>query len=286
MQAGTMPIGFADKEACMKTTGRLPWGTILRWTVCLLAISYIVRSTEWDQLRQAIAAADRRLALFSILAFAPAPLLLALRLKWLLVVNDVHLSMWQAIKVTFAGNFIINALPVGTSGGDAVKAFYIARDTPLKHEAITTVFFDRVIGVVSLLGMSGTVVILNWGNPAFAAFAHAISVMVLLLAIGGCAYFSRGLRQFLRLGRLVDRLPLQSHIRRVDRAVFQFRYHVPRGAAALIVTGVFQTIFISTLLISGWALGRGGGPGRGPAAASSRRDAVLQALPRPARRAG
>ena len=104
----------------METTRRPPWGAILRWAVCILAISYIVHSTQWDQLRQAVAAANRRLALFSILAFAPAPLLLAIRLKWLLVVNDVHLSVWPAIKVTFAGNFIINALPVGTGGGDAV----------------------------------------------------------------------------------------------------------------------------------------------------------------------
>jgi uncharacterized protein (TIRG00374 family) len=250
-----MPIGLADKEVCMKTRRRLPWGTIVRWTVCILAVSYIIRSTEWDQLRQAIAAADRRLAFFSILAFAPAPLFLAIRLKWLLVVNDVHLSVWEAIKVTFAGNFIINALPVGTSGGDAVKAYYIARTTHLKHEAVTTVFFDRVVGVVSLLVLSGVVVIIDWRNPAFAAFGQAIGIMVLALAVGSCVYFSYRLRRLLRLNRLVERLPLSAHIQRVDRAVFAFRYRASRVLAALLMTVVMQTICVISMFLVGWALG-------------------------------
>lgn len=246
----------------METTRRPPWGAILRWAVCILAISYIVHSIQWDQLRQAVATVDRRLAFFSILGFAPAPLLLALRLKWLLVVNDVHLSVWQAIKVTFAGNFIINALPVGTGGGDAVKAYYIARTTSLKHEAVTTVFFDRVIGVISLLGMSGTVVILNWRNPAFAAFGHTIGIMVLLLAFGSCIYFSRRVRQWLRPGRLVERLPMSTHIQRIDKTVFAFRYRIRRVLASLILTVVMQAICIVSLFIAGWALGMVADPDR------------------------
>jgi len=246
----------------MGTTRRPPWGTILRWAVCILAISYIVHSTQWDQLRQAVATADRRLAFFSILAFAPAPLLLALRLKWLLVVNDVHLSVWQAIKVSFAGNFIINALPVGTSGGDAVKAYYIARTTPLKHEAITTVFFDRVIGVVSLLAMSGTVVLLDWRNPAFAAFGQTIAIAVVVLVAGSCIYFSFRLRRLFRLDLLLERLPLSAHIQRIDKAVFAFRYHIRRVLASLILTVVMQVICIVSLFIAGWALGMVADPDR------------------------
>jgi uncharacterized protein (TIRG00374 family) len=248
----------------MSPEGRKRLGAAIRLAVCAGAIAVLAVRTNWSEFAGAIRSADGRLVLLSILAFAPAPVLISLRLKWLLAVHDVHLGLWQALKVTFAGNFIISALPVGTSGGDALKAFYIARDTPHKHEAITTIFFDRVIGVVGLILMSGLMVLLNWGNPAFEQYGRPIALLTVCFFAGAGVYFSRRMRKLLRLDEIVARLPLAAHVQRVDRALFSFSHHRGRVLAALLLTMLLQGIAIVSLFFGGWAVGL---VGASPAAA-------------------
>jgi len=232
------------------------WLTSLaRYGVCIGAITWLYRTIDWPQLKQVLTDTDWRLAFLALLAFGPVPVLIAIRLKWLLAVQNVHLSVWQAIKVTFAGNFIINALPVGTSGGDSVKAYYVARDTPHKHEAVTAVFFDRVIGVVSLFMMSGFVVLIDWQNPAFKFWGHVIGISLLVLAVGVSIYFSRRIRRVLRFDQLLSLLPLANHIQRIDRAVLLFRHHLGRLAACLALTVFLQLVGIFAYFLGGWALG-------------------------------
>ena len=234
---------------------RQRWAGLLRLAVCVAAIGWIAHHTQWHELAGVWRSADKRLLFWSVLAFGPAPVLLAMRLKLLLAVHDIRLTAWQAIKVTFAGNFVINALPVGTAGGDSVKAFYIARDTPSKHEAVTVVFFDRVIGVLGLVLMSGVVVLLDWHNEAFAKWGRIIGVLVLLMVVGGVVYFSHWTRKLLRIDWLLSRLPLGQHLQRIDRAVFEFRQHPMRVLAALLLANLLQFNCIASLFLGGWALG-------------------------------
>lgn len=226
----------------------------MRLMVCAAAVAWLVHATNWQDFKRAVQSADRGLVLLSILAFAPAPVLIAVRLKWLLAVHDIHLTVWQAVKVTFAGNFVISAFPVGTPGGDAVKAFYVARGTSQKHEAITTVFFDRLIGVVGLILMSGLVALLNWHNPAFEKWGRIIALMAIVFFAGAGVYFSRRLRAILYLDQIIARLPFASHLQRLDRAMFAFRNHRRTLVACVLLTLVLQGISIVSIYFGGWAV--------------------------------
>lgn len=239
----------------MPLVSRQRLGMLVRLVVCAAALTWIVHKTQWAQLAEVWRGANKSLLLLSLLSFGPAPVLIAIRLKWLLEVHEVRLSVWRAIKVTFAGNFIINALPVGTPGGDSVKAYYIARDTPNKHEAVTVVFFDRIIGVVGLLLMSSVVILVDWHNPAFRSWGRLIGMLVLAMAAGGAVYFSPWMRKLLRLDAILARLPLGSHLQRIDRAVYEFRSCPGRLVAALLITNLLQFICIVTFFLGGWALG-------------------------------
>lgn len=230
-------------------------GTGLRWGICLAALSWIVHQADFGRIAQVWKEANKGLLLVSLTVFGPAPVLLGVRLKVLLAVHGIHLSVWKAIKVTFAGNFIINTLPVGTTGGDSVKAWYVARDTTDKHEAVTTVFFDRVIGVVGLLLLSGAVVLVQWGNPAFTRYGRPIGVFAVCFFVGAGMYYSQTVRAWLRLDWVIARLPLAAHLQRIDRAVLEFRRAPLRVAASIALTFVLQGISIVALYFGGWALG-------------------------------
>lgn len=239
----------------MEAGFRLRASTVLRYTVCIAALAWVYRQTDWAQFKYVVASADWRLALLALLSFGPAVLLISVRLKVLLAVQKVHLTVWQAVKVTFAGNFIISALPLGTPGGDSVKAYYVARGTSLKHEAVTAVFFDRAVGVLGLLLMAGTVVLIDWHNPAFTTWGRMIGLLLLGLVVGACLYASDSVRRGLRLGKLVAILPLSKHIHRVDRAIMAFRQDLGRVALSMALTFVLQTISIASYFLGGWALG-------------------------------
>lgn len=229
--------------------------TLLRYAICIAAVSWVVHHTRWDQLVQVWTAANKPLLLLSIVCFGPALLLIAIRLKLLLDVHDIRLTIWESIKVTFAGNFVINALPVGTPGGDSVKAFYVARNTPRKHEAVTVVFFDRVIGVLGLVLMSGLVILLDWHNPAFKGWGRLIGVLVLCFLGGGALYFSNWMRRLLRLDVLLSKLPLGGHLQRIDQAVFEFRQHPRVVFICLVLAIVLQLNCMASVFLAGWALG-------------------------------
>ena len=239
----------------MEAESRIRLSKALRYAICIAALAWVYRQTDWARFRQVLTSADWRLALLALLSFGPAVLLISIRLKVLLSVQKIHISVWQAIKVTFAGNFVISALPLGTPGGDSVKAYFVARGTSLKHEAVTAVFFDRAVGVLGLLLMAGAVVLIDWHNPAFRTWGQVIGLLLLGLVAGACLYASDTVRRTLRLGKLVALLPLSMHIHRIDRAIMAFRQDLGRVALAMALTFALQTISIAAYFLGGWALG-------------------------------
>jgi uncharacterized membrane protein YbhN (UPF0104 family) len=265
-------MGMLDSDQTQDSKGgrRGQLGGMIRLAICLAAVVWLIKSMHWEDVRHVLSTADWHLALIGVLVFGPAPVLISVRLKWLLAVHDIHLTVWQALKVTFGGNFVIQTLPVGTSGGDAVKAWYIARDTPRKHEAVTTVLFDRVVGVVGLLLLSGLMVLANWNNPAMAHWGSAaaarpwmnvlgpkrlIGLLTAVVVLGGGLYFSHWFRRALRLEKIIARLPLARHLHRIDQAVFEFRNHHRRVLACLLLSMVLQLWSVLAVFMFGWALG-------------------------------
>lgn len=239
----------------MELVSRERLSALVRYGVCIAAVSWIAWSMNWGELPAVWRKADKALLLLSVLAFGPAPFIISLRLKLLLDVHDLRVSFGQALKATFAGNFVINTLPVGTPGGDSLKAYYIARDTTQKHEAVTVVFFDRVIGVLGLVLMAGVVVLADWDNPAFARYGRIIGILVVGIVLGGAVYSSTWTRKLLRLDWLLSKLPLGHHIQRIDRAVLEFRNRPGRVLICLVLANILQVICIFSLFLAGWALG-------------------------------
>jgi uncharacterized membrane protein YbhN (UPF0104 family) len=81
------------------------------------------------------------------------------------------------------GHFF-NAFMIGPTGGDIVKAYYVARETQQrKTEAVTSVFIDRVIGLLVLALLVATVIVVRWDFYA----AHAATRSVALAALAACA---------------------------------------------------------------------------------------------------
>ena len=204
-----------------------------------------------------VAGMDRLKALLAVLLFFPATMLQPLRLLWMLKIQNVRLSFWNAVKLSYAGNFFNFALP-GTTGGDLIKAYYLTRFTHQKTEAVTTVFLDRVVGLLGLVLLAGTMILLSRDSAQFGNVAPALGVILACLAVGVVIIFSRRIRNALRLSELAARLPASDQLLRIGRTAIAMRSRKSLVLACLGLTIVLQLIVMISAYMMAKSIGMGG----------------------------
>lgn len=172
---------------------------------------------------------DWRTACIAVVLFAPVPFLSGVRLVWMLQIQQVRLPLWKAVTLTFAGNFFNFALP-GTTGGDLLKAVYVTRFTQRKTEAVTTIFLDRVIGLLGLTFVATATFVFAWSRIEWEpTFRHSIGVFLATvwggLFVGVIFVFSKRLRNLIRLPQLAKVMPAGDQLLRIGRATVAMRSH-------------------------------------------------------------
>jgi len=161
--------------------------------------------------------------LFGALFFFIVATFSSVRWWWLLRVNELKVSVLEAFRLTWIGIFFNNVVP-GLTGGDVIKAFYIARKTGKKARPIVTVLVDRILGLAALAFLAGLVMLFNFQD--FWEVALGIYVGLFILAMGAIAYFSRRIRKAVHLDALLLKLPMASVFQQLDQAVIFYRHHV------------------------------------------------------------
>ena len=130
----------------------------------------------------------------AFLCLGLVPALGALRFQLLLGVQGIALRVGRVFQLTFIGN-IFNNFMLGLTGGDLVKADYVARETQKRTEAVITVFLDRIVGLIGLAVLAAAMIAVNFGDPKFrivAVYVWAFLAMACLLVL---VLYSRRLRR-------------------------------------------------------------------------------------------
>lgn len=184
-----------------------------------------------------IGGALRDRPLWMVLAFVMynvCIVLTAVRWRMLLRAQDIHPSRLDCVRMNYIGLFFSTFLP-GATGGDFVKAYYVARGREKKAEAVTTVFLDRVLGLYCMIGY-GTVAILfhfrhlwhyeSEAGPGGLSQAQFLVVLVagtfLTATIGLAVMLSSHCRRLVHF--ILDRLPAGGDVlKRVYEAVYLYR---------------------------------------------------------------
>ena len=178
----------------------------------------------------------------------------AVRWRLLLAVQGIRISFWESLRLTYIGWFFNNWLP-GATGGDFVKAYYIATRTHHKAEAVTVVFLDRVLGLVGVCAIGAVAVAVSLGDPRVRVAQVVVGVFLAGTAGFVVVFYSRRVRAWLRVDRWLPRLPMGRVLARVDRALFVYRYH--KGTVALAILYSWATQVGSVLAMWWVATGLG-----------------------------
>lgn len=103
--------------------------------------------------------------LLAALAIAAVPPLCATARWWLLLrVGEIHLTLRRAFQLYMVGMFF-NMFLLGSTGGDAVKLFYLLRERPdprTRAGAFLSVVMDRLIGMIALIILSAAFVLARY----------------------------------------------------------------------------------------------------------------------------
>ncbi len=155
---------------------------------------------------------------------------------WLLLrAQGIRLPYRLANRLTFVGFFFNNVVP-GPTGGDLVKAVYVARRTHKRAEAVVTVLVDRVVGIVALAAIAGAVLVFRLDDARYRGLATFIGLFLGGVAIAATLFFSRRVRRLLRFEHWSAKLPGGGLIRKVDEAIFLWRYHKRAVLVALLLS--------------------------------------------------
>jgi len=213
---------------------------IRRLNRLLLQASYpteIASSRKLDPHQIAAAIRDQPLWLgLAFLIYNVCMLLTANRWRMLLVAQGLPARRIECIGMAYTGAFFSCFLP-GATGGDVVKAYYVARDSDKKAEAVTTVFFDRFFGLYCMVGFACVATLVSagrlWsygGEAALFGLTQAQFLVVLVLSVfvaatvGLAVLLSPYWRRLTHL--LLDRLRgFGLLLKRVYEAIYLYRGH-------------------------------------------------------------
>ena len=113
------------------------------------------------QMAGALRVADFRWLIGGVIAYVIVELAAALRWQILLNVQGIYLKFGRIFRLFFIGMFYNQFLPGGT-GGDIVKSYLLLKETPGKKPgALLAVLFDRMVGLLALILITGTLVVLR-----------------------------------------------------------------------------------------------------------------------------
>jgi uncharacterized protein (TIRG00374 family) len=216
-------------------------GLILRAAVSILCAVLVVRSANWANVWHNVREMNFLWLGAALVTFAPTLLIVSWRWRLLLGAHGVFLKYWRVFELNMIGQYF-SAFLVGTTGGDVVKIFYVARNVPQKKAAVAfTVIVDRVIGMVAMLflgvALSFTQLPLLMSND----FTRASTGTFYLFATGGVIASIGATLAPLFLKRpairaLLEKLPFASRVSQVLAAYEITARAFGRNIVALLVS--------------------------------------------------
>ncbi len=230
---------------------------VLKIAFAAALIGYVVDKAGWENIRSSIANMDPAQWALGLGVILTGNVISMLRWQMLMRTVGLPTTTWDAVRLGFIGVFFNNVVP-GLTGGDLVKAFYVARESPgMRADAVVTVIVDRIIGIVSLALIAAVVIPLDFA--AYGEAAIGIYGFLAAAAIGGAAVLSRRIK-----ARLKSLLPqgrsgkLSDALAKLDRAVSIYRTKLGVVCVAVLLSVVVHMCIIVGIWIFGNGIADGG----------------------------
>jgi len=128
-----------------------PW---IRVLITGAVIAFLAGKVNWPSLAHRFASAHPLWLAVALTVTLGSILLCGTRFYFVLRLQKISLSYFRTIHLTFVG-FFFNLFLIGSTGGDAIRLFYLLRWFPhQKARATLSILLDRIFGVAALFGLA------------------------------------------------------------------------------------------------------------------------------------
>jgi glycosyltransferase 2 family protein len=137
--------------------------TIFQLSVTIAVLYWVYHDPDRRaQMAEALRNAQYQWVVLGVLSYVLVEIAAAFRWNVLLKVQKIQLSVPRLSGLFLIGMFYNQFLPGGT-GGDIIKSYYLLKETSDKKAgALLAVVFDRFIGLVALVIITGTLITLRY----------------------------------------------------------------------------------------------------------------------------
>jgi uncharacterized protein (TIRG00374 family) len=228
---------------------------------CLVSvglIAYLLLQSDLDVIRDLLKEIDLIWFVVSLGILGVIFLLRAYKWSVLLKVQSISVPFCKLLSMTYVGAFF-NMFLLGSTGGDIVRAYDISKYSKRSIESISTIFIDRITGVLALvlLGLVGAFI--DRGMiMASGLFTPLICVFGGLILITFFFTSSRSKFLFEQLGLFLGRWDalrvVSSWPIRVHECSLLFVSAKSSLVAVLCLSTLIQLLIISTYYVGALAL--------------------------------
>lgn len=203
----------------MKKTALL----IVKIVVTVGLVLWLVERVDWGSVVTKLTAISVPLLVLYIL-FQLLGTLISTK-KWQVIASfkDLHFSLRNGFFAYLTGTFINNFLP-STIGGDTYRALWLAKHSGAKAASISTVIFDRFIGLwtIALLALVSSPLLFPFiqGSTPLAITYSLLIIFFILDLVVTFIYCKRWFRE------LVSRLPFFKLRRFLEEIIFYTKKHI------------------------------------------------------------
>ncbi len=186
-------------------------------------------------------------AIFAIAlaSFLAAISIAAFRLKLIIAIQSIPITYNEALSLSLIGYFFNNFLPTSI-GGDVVKAYYLSkRAHHNKMAAYTSIFVDRVMGLVTMMFMAFIALLfvkngIISNNLKYAIYAIAFgSLVIIILATNkNIAKRFASILFFLK--------PFEDKLSKAYNVIHQYKNHNTLMMQSFLISIISQILFFCT----------------------------------------
>lgn len=233
---------------------------ILRILFAAAGIAYIVYAIQWsdDAEREGVMTMLRRAQwshlLGALLLLAPVYPIQTLRWWLLMRCRGIEVPLSRAFRLVMVGCFFNYCMP-GTTGGDVVKAWYAARRSDRRTDAVMSVVFDRITGLLGLILLAGLAGLTMLDDPIARRVTQYIWLGAGGIVLISACYFSRHLRKMFGLQYLLGKLNQEGLAGKIDQAAVAYGSHKVMVTVAIFISVPVHLLIAAATAVAGYALG-------------------------------
>jgi hypothetical protein len=230
--------------------------TLIQLAVTIAVLYWVFHdAAKRAQMLEALRRADYRWIAAAVVTYFIVEIAAAVRWHMLLKVQNIHLGALRLTGLFLIGMFYNQFLPGGT-GGDIVKTYLLLKETPgQKAGALLAVLFDRLIGLIGLISITGALIALRYEWLTTKPETKRL-VWVLLLVLGGAVLgliTSFVITGFKLLDKLPAHFPLRDKLIELSATYHLYAHHWPTTFVAYLASLITHLGTFVTFLFVAYA---------------------------------